>query len=193
LALRPLRPAVRFVIRAAVLSALLYGVVYFPYRSENLVVQLLSAYLRSLAAASGALISLFDASAAARGTSIDGRFPLEIVLDCSAADAQALFLGAVLAFPASWRGKALGALAGIVGLNVINVARIAFLYFIGVHWPAAFHTLHEEVIQILLVLVAAGGFAAWARWASRTAGPAPPPAPAATRSGYSAAAAESPP
>jgi exosortase/archaeosortase family protein len=182
----------RFVLGAALIAGVLYGLIYYPYRSETVVVRGLSAYLRGIATASAAVIALFDPAATARGARIEGQFPLEIVLDCSAADAQALFLGAVLAFPVEWRRKAIGALLGVVGLNLVNVARIAFLYFIGVRWPRAFHTLHEEVIQILLVLVAAGGFAAWARWAAGPRPAAPQPAPEGPRSDCSAEAAASP-
>jgi exosortase/archaeosortase family protein len=161
----------RFLVRALLLTGVLYGVLYFPYRSENLVVRGLEAYLRALASVAAGLIGLFDPTAGARGTVIEGRYPLQIVLDCSAADAQALFAGAVLAFPAGWRRKALGALAGVAGLNLVNLARIVFLYFVGVHWPRAFHTLHEEVIQLGFVLIAAGAFALWARWSRREPAP----------------------
>jgi exosortase/archaeosortase family protein len=190
--MRPRSAAARFILRAVLAAGLLYGIIYFPYRTENLVVRALSAYLRGLAAASAGAISVFDPAVTARGAEIQGRFPLQIVLDCSAADAQALFLGAVLAFPVGWRRKVVGALAGLGGLNLVNLARIVCLYFIGARWPGAFHTLHEEVIQILLVLVAAAGFALWARWAVRTSTPDPPPEPAAARSDCSAAAAAPP-
>jgi exosortase family protein XrtM len=191
--LLPRQPAARFVAIAVGLAALFYGVIYFPYRTDNVVVRLLSAYLNGLAAVAAGLISLFDPSAVARGTTIEGRFPLQIVLDCSAADAQALLLAAMLAFPAGWRQKVIGAVAGVVGLNLVNLARIVSLYFIGIRWPGAFHLLHEEVIQILLVLVAAGGFALWARWARAARTPAPPPARGGERSGCSAVAAAPPP
>jgi exosortase family protein XrtM len=190
--LLPRHPAARFVLRAVALAGFLYGVIYFPYRSDNLVVRLLSAYLRGIASAAAGVLSLFDHTAAARGATIEGRFPLEIVLDCSAADAQALLVAAVLAFPTGWRQKLIGAVAGVLGLNLVNLARIVVLYFIGIQWPGAFHVLHEEVIQILLVLLAAGGFAFWARWARSATASAPPPAPAAEQSGYSAAAATPP-
>jgi exosortase/archaeosortase family protein len=172
------RALVRFLVRGALITALLYGVLYFPYRSETVVVRALAAYLGAIARAAAAVIGLFDASAHARGTTIDGRFPLQIVLDCSAVDAQALFVGAVLAFPARWQRRVAGALAGIAGLNLLNLVRIVTLYFVGVHWPTAFHTLHEEVIQIVLVLAAAGGFAAWAVWARVPAAAPPQAAPA---------------
>jgi exosortase/archaeosortase family protein len=190
--LLPRHPAARFVLLAVALAAGLYGVLYFPYRSDNVVVRLLTSYLEGLARMAGGVISIFDRSAVARGTTIEGRFPLQIVLDCSAADAQALLLAAILAFPAGWRQKVVGALAGVLGLNLVNLARIVSLYFIGIRWPGAFHLLHEEVIQILLVLVAAGGFALWARWARAARTPEPPPAPGGAQSGYSAAAATPP-
>ena len=57
--MRPPSAALRFVIRALVLAGVLYGVIYFPYRTENLVVRVLSGYLRAIASVAGGLIGRF--------------------------------------------------------------------------------------------------------------------------------------
>ena len=54
---------------------------------------LLGAYLHFLAVLSGGVIGLFDRSATVSGTTILGRFPLEIVFDCAALDIQAAVRG----------------------------------------------------------------------------------------------------
>lgn len=183
------RPFARFAAVATPVGLALYGLLYYPYRSENLVVRCLQAYLRLLAAAAAAVLSPFDASVAAHGARVDGRFPLEIVLDCSAIDAQALFVAAALAFPVAWRRRAIGAAVGVAAIGAVNLLRIVCLYVAGVRWPRAFHVLHEEVLQFALVALAAAVFAAWAMWARRVtatdgapATPAPRPSPPAPRS-----------
>jgi exosortase/archaeosortase family protein len=122
----------------------------------------LAGYLHFLAALSGGLIRLFDSSVTVSGTTIHGRFPLEIVFDCAALDIQALYAGAVLVFPAPWRRKLLGLGAGLLIIGVANVARIAALYFIGAHAPGAFHTMHHEVFQLALLVLTCALFVLWA-------------------------------
>ena len=123
---------------------------------------MLAGYLHFLAALSGGLIRLFDRSVTVSGTTIHGRFPLEIVFDCAALDIQALYAVAVLVFPAPWRRKLLGLGAGLLIIGAANVARIAALYFIGAHAPGAFHTMHHEVFQLALLVLTCALFVLWA-------------------------------
>lgn len=145
--------------------ALLYGLLYFPYTSQAFPVRALNAYLRGLARAAGLVIGWVDATVQVMGTSIHGRFPLEIVLDCAAVDAQALFVAAVATFPLPWRARVIGVAAGIAAISGANLLRIVALYFIGVRWPGSFHFWHAEVFQLVMVLVAGLTFVAWIAWA----------------------------
>ncbi len=137
---------------------------------------MLAGYLHFLAALSGGLIRLFDSSVRVSGTTIHGRFPLEIVFDCAALDIQALYAVAVLVFPAPWRRKLLGLGAGLLIIGAANIARIAALYFIGAHAPGAFHTMHQEVFQLALLVLTCALFVLWAFHPSlRTSRPGRPP------------------
>ena len=53
--------------------------------------------------------------------------PVEVTLACSGADAMALFLGAVLAYPVSWRMRLAGAGVGAGLILALNTARIGTL------------------------------------------------------------------
>jgi exosortase/archaeosortase family protein len=114
---------------------------------------LLGAYLHFLAVLSGGLIGLFDRGVTVTGTRILGRFPLEIVFDCAALDIQLLYAVAVLVFPAPWRHKLVGLIVGVLILTAANIVRIVALYFIGAHAPGAFHTMHQEVFQLALLVL----------------------------------------
>jgi exosortase family protein XrtM len=156
---------VRFLARALALAALFYAAIYLNHAPDSVAVRALGGYLAWVARASAGIIGVFDPSAAVHGASIGGRFPLEIVLDCGALDVQAIFAAAVLAFPAPWRKRALGLVVGLTALTLLNLARIAALAFIGAAAPTWFHTMHEEVFQIVLVIVPCLGFSLWALWA----------------------------
>lgn len=152
----------RFVVRAALLMLVFYSVLYFPYGDGSLPARLINHYLGMLARVSGGLLSLFDSSVSVQGEFIMGRQPLQIVLDCAALDALALFAATVLAFPAPPRMKVTGFVVGGAIIWGFNVLRIVILYVAGVKWPQLFDLLHEDIMALLLVLVSVGCFAVWA-------------------------------
>ena len=156
-----------------VLMALFYAVLYHPYSTESLPGRALGAYLQFVAAGSAALLRWFGEDISVQGTTVLGRFPYVVVLDCAALDAQALFAAAVLAFPVSLRDKLIGLVGGLCAIWCINVARLGLLYFAGANSLHLFQVLHEEVMVMLVIVSVCGLFVAWARWAhARTSLPA---------------------
>jgi exosortase/archaeosortase family protein len=155
------RRALRYVALAAVLGGAAYAALYFPYPPGSFPVRLLSWYLHQVAWASAGGVWLFDRSVTVHEDVVQGRFSLKIVLDCAALDAHALYGAAVLAYPAPWRTRLGGFVAGTALLAAVNVVRIAVLYVVGLRWPPAFHVLHEEVLQFGIVLTAFLAFVAW--------------------------------
>jgi len=92
--------------------------------------------------------------------------PVEVTLACSGADAFALCLGAVLAYPVKWRARlagAAGAAALILGLNTLRIGTLGR----ATASPAWFNTLHIYVWPAILTLAIAGYVFAWMRLADR--------------------------
>jgi len=138
------------------------SVLYYPYGDDSLAGRMFSRYLALVARISGGCLSLFDPHVQVAGTFITGRHALQIVLDCAALDALALFAVTVLAFPVAVRVKLIGLGAGILIISGFNVLRIVILYVVGTKSPEIFDFLHEDVMALLIVLVSVGCFAAWA-------------------------------
>lgn len=159
---RGLPATIRFVVRAALLMAAFCSVLYYPYAENSVPGQMFSRYLALVARASGGCLSLFDPQVQVAGTFITGRHALQIVLDCAALDALALFAATVLAFPAVVRVKLIGLGAGIFIISGFNLLRIVILYVAGTKSPEVFDFLHEDVMALLMVLVSVGCFAVWA-------------------------------
>lgn len=156
-----------YVLRALVVGGAAYAILYFPYPEGSLPVRALTGYLRLVAHASAIAVWPFDHTVVASGDLVEGRFSLRIVLDCAALDAHALFAAAVLAFPAPVALRLWGVIAGGLGLAAVNVGRIAILYVVGIWWPTAFHRMHEEVLQLTIVLAAFLAFLVFILWAQR--------------------------
>ena len=94
----------------------------------------------------------------------DVSFSFHLVADCGAIPSMAIFVCALLAFPAPWRKRLVGALIGVPLLYAINVIRLTCLAEIGA-WTNGgkwFEFAHEYVWQgIYLVFVVA----LWLAWA----------------------------
>src|SRR5512141_1730076 len=92
--------------------------------------------------------------------------PVAVTLACSGADALALCLGAVLAYPVRWRTRLAGAAGGAAVIAGLNIVRIGTLGRAAAS-PAWFDTLHVYVWPAVLTLAIAGYVFAWMRGADR--------------------------
>ena len=91
---------------------------------------------------------------------------VEVTLACSGADAMALCLAAVLAYPVTWRTRLAGAAGGAALILCLNTLRIGTLGRVAAS-PTWFHTLHVYVWPAVLTLAIAGYVFAWMRLADR--------------------------
>lgn len=116
-----------------------------------------------------AILSLLGEQAVASGNEIDSpRLPLRIWEGCDALEPLAVFVAAVVAFPARALVRGLGLLGGAALFLVINQLRIVTLYFTGIHLPRAFDAMHIDIWQALFLLLGVSIWLAWARWAIRS-------------------------
>jgi len=91
-------------------------------------------------------------------------FPIDVTLACSGADALALCVGAILAYPAGWRMRLAGAAGGLTLVLGLNTLRIGTLGRAAAS-PAWFETLHLYVWPAVLTLAIAGYVFGWMRFA----------------------------
>ena len=90
--------------------------------------------------------------------------PIDATLACSGADALALCVGAILAYPASWGMRLAGACGGLTLVLGLNTLRIGTLGRVAAS-PAWFETLHIYVWPAALTLAVAGYVFGWMRLA----------------------------
>lgn len=108
-----------------------------------------------LAQACVALVTLFDANAAAVGKVLWNPatgFGVSIEPGCNGVEACIILFAAIVAFPSSWRYRLWGLGLGFVAVQVLNVIRIISLFYLG-QWNAnAFRIAHEFLWQGLIML-----------------------------------------
>ena len=152
-----------YILRFALLAGVELTGYYFPYDPRGLAAACIHLYLAAYARLAGGALSLVDSSVHVVGTDILGRFNLTFAMNCDAMDVFILFSSAIIAFPSSWRRRALGLAAGLFALVAINVARIISLYLVGAHFPSAFDFCHVDLWPAFIVATTCAGFLAWAR------------------------------
>jgi S-adenosylmethionine decarboxylase len=93
-----------------------------------------------------------------------------VASSCSGADVMALSAGIILAYPAAWRRRIIGALIGFGVILGVNAVRIASLYAVASR-PATLELLHLYVWPGIFILVTVAYVALWIRSTARPAEP----------------------
>lgn len=94
--------------------------------------------------------------------------PIGVTLACSGADALSLCMGAVLAYPASWRDRAVGAAGAIALVLALNILRIGTLGRAAAS-PFWFSALHLYIWPLAITLAIGAYVLGWMRASNATA------------------------
>lgn len=163
----------RFILGVVFLMGLFYAL-YLPKWKYDVVGVFLKWNLAKHAQVTGFVLNAFGSQVTVSPPGKDSgpivrgeRFAMEIVRGCDALEPTALFLAAVLAFPAPWKKKLIGMALGILLLEMTNVVRLVSLYYVGVHWRQHFEMIHLEVWQAGFIVISVAYWAAWALWATK--------------------------
>jgi len=120
-------------------------------------------FTAGVARISAGALRLIGEDASVVGTEIrSSRFAVNIENGCNGVETALLFGAAVLAFPAPWRRRLIGFLAGFGAIQAINLVRVVSLFWIGAHRPALFSSSHTVLWQSIVVLCGVLFFLAWA-------------------------------
>ncbi len=108
-----------------------------------------------LATLSAGLVKGFDPNVMVQGKilqSMSNGFAVSIEAGCNGVEATIVLIAAMLAFPAPWKNKAIGLLAGILAVQGLNIVRIISLFYLGQWNYNVFEWAHLYVWQALIML-----------------------------------------
>ena len=160
------RLGLRFFVVCALLMAAFYALFYTPPWESSTLDGFFGAYLRLYADATAAILRVLGGEATVSDTVVvSSHFSMRVVRGCDALEATALVICAVVASPVRFRSRLLGVLGGVLVLGAVNLVRLVSLFFVGVHFPKAFETIHLEVWQAVLIILAIALWLLWVRWA----------------------------
>ena len=147
----------RFVLTYLLLMGAFFFVIGFdPIRK---VIDLNGIYTSGVVVITAKILGLLSIPASFQGSLI--RLPsitLDVQFGCNGLEAVMIYSVAVLAFPAAWKKKVYGILAGFIIIQAINILRIAGLAYSGVYFKKFFEYIHVYVAQGIMIAVALGIF-----------------------------------
>jgi len=157
------RPDTRFIILFLTFLGSTFTIIALRPVNDAVVVP----YTAFIARVSGVILNLFGESATVAGCLVSSpRFAVTIYNGCNGLITSLIFVAGVLAFPARPVAKLIGVAGGLLVIQVINMARIVSLFYIGIFLPDLFNDAHIFVWQSLVILA---GVALWVIWANRVA------------------------
>ena len=133
----------------------------FPYLTETFNPQV---YWLNAATAevTGFFLKLFGMATRVSGTIISlPNFSVEVVGECTGLYEMLIFLAAMIAYPAGWKKKLMGAALGIPFLYAINIVRMVFI-MVMVNWsPKTFDFMHMYFWQVAMILIIVSAWVLW--------------------------------
>ena len=157
-------PAFLFLAFFAALMSVFYALALFtPFYERHF-----PYYLGFNARLSGYILGFLGQDITVRGASIfSPAFSITVKQGCDAIGPTALFICAVLAFPAAFSKKIAGIVAGTLLLAILNLIRIVTLFLVGLYLPRAFNITHVDVWQGLFIFLAILFWVLWLLWIGR--------------------------
>jgi archaeosortase B (VPXXXP-CTERM-specific) len=157
--LRSHRNIIRFCL--VFLALLLALSIAFPFLSDEFNPQL-TWLMEITASVTGFCLNILGLGAAVSGRIVTlPNFSVEVVGECTGLYEMLIFLAAMIAYPASWRKKLIGAGLGIPFLYVINIIRMVVITAVGNWSPETFEFLHLYFWQVAMILIIV---ATWVLW-----------------------------
>ena len=175
---------VRFFVLFLVILVALFAAEMTPPVQAALVIP----WTEALARISAALVTLFDPGVTAVGKVLQNTgngFAVSIESGCNGIEAAIVLIAAMLAFPAPWKHRVLGILAGLAAVQALNIVRVVSLFYVGQWSMPVFEWAHLYLWQALIMLDVLVVWLIWIRSLpplppTRTPPPPPPGAVPAT-------------
>lgn len=170
-------PMLRFFILFILILLMLFAAELTPPVQNAVVLP----WTEALARISAGLIMLFDVNVAAFGKILQNTtngFAVSIEAGCNGIEAAIVLIAAMLAFPAPWKHRVIGILAGLSAVQVLNVVRVISLFYLGQWNMEVFEWAHLYLWQALIMLDVLIVWLVWIRMlppASSSSDVPPPP------------------
>jgi len=159
-------PSIQYLLLFAVVALALFSVLATPWAERMFT----KPFTQALVEVSAGLLGPFDGRVQASGDILhfsDGLGAVQVLAGCNAVEVCALLTAAILAFPGKLKYGLIGAAAGVLALQTVNLARIISLLYLSRGSPEVFEFFHNYVWDALIGLEGLLIFFFWTRWQAR--------------------------
>jgi exosortase H (IPTLxxWG-CTERM-specific) len=156
-------PTLRFVLVFCATALVGFALEVIPWVDTHMV----APFIEGISWLSGQLIQLGGGLAYVTNSVIHhpvNHSRIQIANGCSGIEAAILLVAGVMAFPATWRQRAIGWAAGTVAIMALNVLRIISLYYIIQYSREWFDWAHLYAWDVLIMVDGVVVFFLWIRW-----------------------------
>jgi exosortase/archaeosortase family protein len=123
------------------------------------IIDLNGLYTKSIVVISSKIMNILGIPAKYFGTVIMlPSISLDVQFGCNGLEAVMIYSVAVLAYPAEWKKKLLGILAGFFILQITNLLRIVFLVYSSLYFRRLFEFIHIYIAQGIMIALSLGIF-----------------------------------
>jgi exosortase H (IPTLxxWG-CTERM-specific) len=153
---------IRFLLLFVLIMGVLFGAQLTPWGQTHFV----EPWTTSLATICQKIVAAFDPNVTAVGKilrSTTNGFAVSIEAGCNGVEATIVLLAAILAFPAPWKYKLIGFIAGVFAVQGLNIIRVISLFYLGQWSMKWFEWAHLYVWQALIMLDVLIVFLIWIR------------------------------
>ncbi|HFA51479.1 MAG TPA: hypothetical protein ENJ95_20895 [Bacteroidetes bacterium] len=167
-------PVLKFLLGFAACMILFYIIYLSPIFVDNIGRPILAVEAKI----SSFLLNIFGQGTTAAEDIISGDgFSISIKNGCDGLETLAIMLSGIIVFPIAFKLKWPGIIYGTLALMVLNLFRIAGLYFVGKHFSEGlFDLLHEQGGFVIFTALGIFLWIIWANWAlNKRTGQASPP------------------
>lgn len=159
------------IIRFAITYLILMGAFFFliGFKPVQDIIDLNGLYTNGVVSITAKVLGIIGIPCTTRGSVIQlPSIALDVLFGCNGLEAVMIYSVAVIAFPASWKKKLIGIVAGFLVIQVINIVRIAALAYAGVHFKSIFEYIHIYVAQGMMIAVSLITFFIYLHYAKRS-------------------------
>lgn len=147
----------RFAITYLVLMGIFFFIIGFTPLQK--IIDLNGLYTKGVVVVTSTVLKIMSIPSTYQGSIIQlPSISLDVKFGCNGLEAVMIYSVAVIAFPAAWKKKILGIVAGLIIIQVINILRIASLAYSGIHFRRLFEYIHIYVAQGLMIAISLGVF-----------------------------------
>lgn len=136
-------------------------------------------WTQALVRISANLIAFYDPHVAVSGNilqSTTNSFAISVRAGCNGVEAAVILIAAMLAFPAGWKHRVIGILAGVTVVQLLNIVRVISLFYLGQWSMKAFDWAHFYLWPALIMLDVLIVWMIWIRSLPRASSDLAPPA-----------------